>query len=429
MRKYLIKILPILLLLITISTVNSWTNFVIGNTTIWYFIYILTLFYFIKSKQYFYNSDQDKSIFIIYMHVFWMVLCVIRGCFEASGYWEWKHLTSNSMFLLMPLSIFVFTNKNFVQKIIYVWLKYALPAFFVFYFFIWTEAFGRYLIPISFLLLFFPILPKKWKFIFLFFSFIVFVSDLTARSNVIKFAVPILLSCIFYVRKLFGNKILEVLRSVLLFSPFLLFVLAVSGVFNIFNMKEYMGGEYLITAKAGEEREGNLTIDTRTFLYLEVLESAIKNNYVFLGRTPARGNDSNSFGAYIAEDLGLDKNERPANEVSILNIFTWSGLLGVVLYFFIFYKASYLAVHKSNNIFIKIVGLYVAFRWLYAWVEDFSRFNLANIYLWIAIGMCFSSSFRAMSNKEFTSWLRVLLDKRYRVFKLHNSRRITTNEN
>ena len=97
--------------------------------------------------------------------------------------------------------------------------------------------------------------------------------------------------------------------------------------------------------------------------------------------------------------------------------------------FFVFYKATYLAVNKSNNIFIKIVGLYVAFRWMFAWVEDFSFFNLANLYLWISIGMCFSYSFRTMSNKELVYWLWGILDKRYRTVKIHNIKRIRTNGN
>ena len=37
----------------------------------------------------------------------------------------------------------------------------------------------------------------------------------------------------------------------------------------------------------------------------------------------------------------------------------------------IFWRASYLAITKSKNIFIPIIGIYIAFRWMFAWIEDF----------------------------------------------------------
>jgi hypothetical protein len=78
----------------------------------------------------------------------------------------------------------------------------------------------------------------------------------------------------------------------------------------------------------------------------------------------------------------------------------------VLLCFFVFFKASYLAIYKSGNVYIKIVGLYISFRWLYTWVEDFTNFDLNYIFLWILISMCYSASFRNMSEQEFKTWVR-----------------------
>ncbi len=41
---------------------------------------------------------------------------------------------------------------------------------------------------------------------------------------------------------------------------------------------------------AGEEYSA--LVDTRTFLYAEEIQSAIKNNYIIIGRSIARGYDS-----------------------------------------------------------------------------------------------------------------------------------------
>jgi hypothetical protein len=141
--------------------------------------------------------------------------------------------------------------------------------------------------------------------------------------------------------------------------------------------------------------------DTRTFLYYEVLSSSIKLNSWLFGRSPARGNISDSFGE---SDMNK-RNERLANEVSILNYFTWLGLIGVILIFIIFYRASYLAVNYSNNIYIKIVGIFIAFRWSYGWVEDINNFYIQYLYLWLFIGFCFSRNFRQMSNIEIQNWV------------------------
>ncbi|WP_158847903.1 hypothetical protein [Algibacter sp. L1A34] len=420
MKRLLIKIVPPLILFITISSINAWTTLLIGNTTIWWFINALILLLFVKSKTYFFNQENRRSVYVVFAYIAWNAVCIIRGTFIADNYWEWKNLVSTTMVLLMPLAIYITTNKGIVQRLISIWIKYALPAFFIFILFMRPIAFGYYLIPISFLFLFFPILENKWKLILLFFTLIVLLSDLGARSNVIKFAVPIIFACIYYIRSFVGVKIMEFGRLIFIFLPIVLFGLALSGIFNPFKMDEYIEGDFTTESRfEGEQVTESLTADTRTDLYVEVLESALNNNYILLGRTPARGNDSVLFGSFLSDELNTGKMERFANEVSILNIFTWTGLTGVILYFLVFFKASYLAINKSKSIFLKIIGLYVSFRWAYAWVEDFSRFDLSNIFLWIAIGMCFSKSFRAMSNKEFIIWVRGIFDNHYRKLEFY----------
>ena len=418
------QIITILIFLITISSVNQWTDLPLDNTFFWWIIYGLLLFYFVKCKKFFFREGNNKYLYVLFTYLIWMVICIIRGMFVADNYWEWKNLIHTSMFLLIPLSIYVTTNKIMVQKIIFVWLKYALPTFFILYYFLHTEAIGRYLIPISFLFLFFPVVNRKWKFILIFFTLIIFFTDINARSNVIKFALPVILCCLYYVRSFIGNKVINAGRLMFLFLPIILLGLGLAGIFNPFKMDEYIEGDYkTVSQVGGEELEEDLTADTRTFLYVEVLESAIKHKYVLFGRTPARGNDSASFGLHQMEELNTGKMERFSNEVSILNIFTWTGLLGVVLYFLIFFNASYLAINKSHNIFMKIIGLYISFRWAYSWVEDFSTFNISNIFLWISIGMCFSKSFCNMTNIEMKIWVRGIFNIRYQKLEYFNLQR------
>lgn len=385
----------------------------LNNTTLWWAISGLILVVFLLSKYSFFDKRNVDNMIIIWIYLLWNTVCIIRGMFIAEIYWDWKALIGNAMALMLPIVIFSATNKSIVQSTLAFYIKYALPLFIFFGLIIRTDAFGFYLIPISFLLFFLPVLSKQQKTLILVASFIVLVVDLGARSNVIKFGVPFLILLIYYFRKKIPVKSLEFLRICLFIVPFLFFGLGVTGIFNVFNMSEYMEGEYTSMGVDGEGNrvEQDIIADTRTFIYVEVLESAVNNNYWLLGRTPARGNDSVSFGALGAEWTG--RYERLSNEMGLANVFTWTGLVGVILYLLIFFRASFLAVNRSRNIYVKMLGIFVAFRWLYSWVEDINNFTLNYFMLMIVLGLCFSHSFRNMTNREVAIWARGLFDIRY----------------
>ncbi len=381
-------------------------------TVIWWIIIFSFLALFFLSNKYFLDERNKKNLLVINLYLFWMVICILRGAFVAELYWDWKGLVNNSMALLLPITVYSTTNKVVVQSILSKYIKYGLPLFMILMLLIRTDSFGFFLMPISFLLLFLPALSFKQRLILLFFTAIVFGADLGARSNVIKFGFPFFILLIYYFKEKLSVKFLEGIRILLIIAPFVFLTLAVTGVFNVFNVGEYLG-EFQATGMddEGDRNKINVTADTRTFLYVEVLQSAINNDYIFFGRTPARGNDSDNFGPLAYEFTGRD--ERLENEVGILNVFTWTGVLGIILYLLIFYRASFLAINRSKNIYAKMLGLFVAFRWLYSWVEDVNNFSLNYFILWVLIGLCFSHSFRMMNNNEVTIWIRGVFDNRY----------------
>lgn len=407
------NILANLIVVLAIISVNQWSEFPIGNTYTNWFIYFTISILFLSGMKYYYDSINSKNLLYVKLYLFWVIICFFRGIFEAENYWDFKSLIQSSLALLLVVSIFIFTNASVIQTLLYKMLFYTLPLFFVLIFIIETQSYGYYLIPISFFALFFPFLSRHWKVTVAVISLFVIFVDFDARSNVIKFLVPILFSFLFYFKRLLKSKVLKIAYMSSFALPIILFVLGITNVFNVFHMDEYIKGTY--TEKkiiAGQVKESDLKADTRTFLYKEVIVSALKNKYILMGRTPARGNDSEHFGLFAFEELKTGRYERYVNEVSILNIFTWTGVIGVVLYFMIFFKSVYLAIYKSNNFFMKVVGLYVMFRWMYAWVEDFNRFDIMNIVLWMLIAMCYSEQFRNMSDTEFKSWLNSIFKRR-----------------
>lgn len=417
-KQLLISIIPFSILPISILTElpypGTFTDFIINlkNTTVWWLIQALILLVFWMSKHYIFDKRDSQNLKIVQWYILWNILCIFRGMFIAEGYWDWKGLVGNSMALLIPIVAYAATNKIISQSILSFYVKYSLPLFFVFAFLISTDAYGFYLVPVSIFMLFFPLLTRRWKIITGLFTLLVLTIDLGARSNVIKFGIPILLMLIYYFREIISVKILEFVRKLLILTPILFFLLTVSGVFNVFKMDNYIKGDYNESKRdaLGQKKTSSLKADTRTFLYVDVLQTAKKYNTWWMGRSPARGNLSASYGEGDMNRRG----ERLGNEVAILNIFTWTGIIGVILYFFVFYMASYIATNMSNNIFSKILGLYIAFRWLYAWVEDVNNFSMTTVVLWLTIGLCFSTSFRGMTDREVKYWVRGIFDIHYR---------------
>jgi hypothetical protein len=400
------KSLAALIVLLTVISVNQWSIFPIGNTfTNWIFYFIITIL-FIKGIKYYFNRNNSSNLLFVKLYLIWVIISCTRGIFEAQNYWDFKSLINSGLALLMIVSIYIFTNPLVIKAILSKWLIYALPLFFVLMFFLTTDSYGFYLMPISFFLLFLPFLDKKWKVAIVLISLFVVFVDLDARSNVIKFFVSFLFSFLFYIKRLVNFKLFKIIFSASFFFPFFFLFLGITNKFNVFQIDKYISGNYEEKKKIGNQViVADLKSDTRTFLYREVIISAIKNKYVIIGRSPARGNESDVFGLYAAEELKTGRYERYGNEVSILNIFTWTGLVGVILYFLVFLKASYLAITKSNSNFLRIIGLYVTFRWIYLWVEDPNIFNINNTLLYMVVAMCYSEQFRNMNDFEFKNWL------------------------
>jgi len=366
----------------------------------------MILVFTILLKPLYFSVENNSYIWPVKLFLLWNIISIIRGLFVADNYWEWKHLTDTSLMLLIPLTIYIFTNKFLVQQILKLWFKFGLIVFFIFMpFVIHSYFYGRYLTPILLLLLLFSSISFRWKVIAVFFTAIVLSAGFDSRSDLIRYSIAISFGMLYYFRMLVSQVIFKILHSILMILPIILLILAITNIFNIFKMDSYIEGDHSIMSKdSGKLQKSSLTSDTRTFIYIENIKSAVKNNYLLIGRTPANGYDSMYFGNHLKFELGTGKMQRFSSEVAILNIFTWNGLVGVVLYFLVFLVATYLAIYRSNSFFMRIIGLFVSYKWLYAFVEDFTWFDMQYTFLWILIAMCYSVEFRKMNDEEFKEW-------------------------
>jgi hypothetical protein len=410
LKLQLSKIIPFTILPLTILSVEYENMVPIGNPIFWWIVSVLMLLAFWKVQNKYFKPTDKHVMRVLNWYLIWNLICIIRGVFIVENYWDWRVLMINGLGLLMPIVAFSVFNIKYAQDILSFYIKYVAPLFFIFVFTLNSDVYGFYLVPFCFLALFFPVLTKTWRWIVLAIALFVIITDLTARSNVLRFAAPIALSFLYFFRFVLSTKIFELVRKLLIVTPILFFFLAVSGSFNVFNMQEYIKGDYIKTRTdmKGQKIEDDLLADSRSLIYIEVLQTAVKLDTWWLGRSPARGTISEMFG----ETDMTGRGERAGNEVGILNVFTWTGIVGVVLYLLVFYKASYMAVCKSNNVFSKILGIFVAFRWAYAWVEDINEFTLNYFMIWFMIGMCFSESFRKMTDKEVKIWILGIFEKK-----------------
>jgi hypothetical protein len=409
----LIAVSVFIIALETVSGPIQWVSGVlILNTYVSWILNFIILFIWFKGIRLYTNKRQIRSMMLLQILLLWYVFSIIRGVFTADDYWTAKVLVHNTFGLLLPVAAYSLTNLKVLQSLLRVYLLYSLPLFLIFIFIIPPDTLASYLILVSILLLFFPVLSKRIKWVVGVFALIALTADTSARGKTLTFAIPVLLVVVYYYRHFIPTILWEWIRKILMIAPIILFTLAVSGVFNVFNIGDYIEGDYTTQViKNGEEEEENLLTDTRTFLYEEVLLSALVNNYWLIGRSPARGNDTL---LWEGQTEISGKNERFGNETGILNIFTWTGIIGVILYLLVFYRATYLAVNKSNNIFSKMIGIFLAFHWLWSWVTEFSAFNLSYLSIWILVAFSFSENFRSMTNNEVKYWVRGITDKRYK---------------
>ena len=399
------KLLPTLTLFISISSVLAWCSLPIDNTFIWWLVYTaMLLIYYVIGR------NERHNIAVVNLFLCIVLSSVIYALVDrVENYWDYKSLYSNLMVFMLPLAAYAYAKPCLLPKTLRLYIRFSLWLLVALWPFLESDAFGRFLVPYSFMALFLSELNKKNKLLIFIALLVTLIYGKESRSDVLKFTVCAFFGICFYFerveRLLF--RLIKICRYILLLAPFVFLVLAVTGIFNILQIDEELGynGKYTL---GKNERGDDVSAlqDTRTFLYLEEIQSAMSQNYWLQGNSLARGYRSLYFGDESDRAMGLSRGERQSCEVSILNVFNYFGVIGCVAYFCVFFAASYKAIYKSRNRYVPVIGLYVAFRWSFAWIEDFSKFDLNYLFLWIMIGICFSPLYRNMTNEDFKKWVR-----------------------
>ena len=330
----------------------------------------------------------------------WSFLTILHGISGVNDYWDWKALmTSYLPSVLISLTLFIGIN---IEKCRYLF-KFILSRVFLVSIFIIPfamtyseELYARSVMPICLFVLFLPYLPVRWRYFVSGIALTSIFMDMTYRSNVLRLLVPTVLVITYYFRFLINKKILNIALISLLGMPLILLTLGLSGIFNVFeeNSLDY---ERTITL-GGQVSESNIGADTRTLLYSEVIDSMLKKGSSFIyGEGGSAGYETNIF-------LIVNEKERYRAEVGFLNTLLYSGGVGVFAYGLILLVPAFYGVNRSNNYLAKMIGIFLAFRWLMFFLEDVAQFDMNFFTLWLMIGMCLSNRFRSMTDADLVSY-------------------------
>ena len=209
-----------------------------------------------------------------------------------------------------------------------------------------------------------------------------------------------------YFAKIIPLWLIKLTHALLLLLPIVFLITGFLGIFNPFNMDEYIKGDVTREVKneSGENYNENLKADTRTFIYTNVSYTMDLYDAWIMGRSPAYG-DEGPIGMASDIDNETHLRGRYGNEVQIMNILLWYGLIGCVLYFLMYARASFLAIYRSKSMIMKGIGIYVAFLWMWSFIWEITKFEVFFMMNIAFLGVCFSKKYREMTDEYFKQWV------------------------
>ena len=333
----------------------------------------------------------------------WNVITIIRGVFTAKGYWDWKYLVlDTSLSLLVPYALILGIMFEYSRRM----FSFIVTKLFLYGFLIIPltikldpvrELFARgTVISVSFFILLSPYFKFKWRVLTFIVAAVSIYLSFDFRTNVIRICVATMIFTLYYVRRYIAAGVMKTACLICFAAPLLFLFLATTNQFNIFHPTDNID-KFEYAYENGDEK--NVAQDTRTFLYEEEFASMNANNSFIMGEGAA-----GTYKTEFFEDVVIKDEGRTGSEVGFLNTLLYAGIIGVLLHACMLFSACYYAVNYSNNFLCKMLGLFIAFRWVLFFIEDFGRYDMNYYFIWLAVGLCFSKRFRALTDADLSRY-------------------------
>lgn len=367
-------------------------------TAILRFVSVYCLIVYVRNTNW-KRQVPKYAVKLLSVLIVWNIITIIRGAFNANMYYDWRFLFLSSLFyFLIPLSaiigITILFNGTLLRVIItkvYPYALFLLPLSALH-----LLAYARTVISVWFFVMLSIYIKNKWRILILITAFLSMITAFEIRANFLRVAIAVLLFGLNMFRGVIRLVWLKIACFLLFLAPFILLYLGIAGTFNVF--QPFDDEEDVFVIDQGGKESSNLVADTRTGLYVEVLNSVVADNILLFGGGATAKYKSDTF--VLTDNM----TERYGAEVGFLNTLLYSGLIGVLLYFFVLIYAAYLGLSKSNNFFCKIIAVFLAFRWVLFFIEDITKYDMNFYFLWVAVGVCFSNQFRNLSDEQIKIW-------------------------
>lgn len=385
----------------------------------WILKVLLFGYFYGAARKYVQLRDIDKSGYVcVFLFLGWITFEFVRAFCFADGYWMWKNIVDSLLGMSIFIVVFGAVHPLWLQGIYriflrnYLWMVLLAVAV--------TEAHnpnGLNYLPYSTLLLFWKYIPLKKRLFLLAIVMLFFVTQ-EQRNDAFKMLMAGFIGLsITYFAKIIPLWLIKLAHAILLLLPIVFLVTGYLGIFNPFKMDDYIKDDMTREVKdeSGEKYEDNLKADTRTFIYTNVSYTMDLYDAWIMGRSPAYG-DEGPLGVASEIDNETHLRGRYGNEVQIMNILLWYGVIGCVLYFLMYARASFLAIYRSRSIIMKGIGIYVAFLWMWSFIWEITKFEVFFMMNIAFLGVCFSKKYREMTDKDFKQWVLGIFYKKKKTF-------------
>lgn len=380
------------------------TNVVISSIC----LYTLILLYF-NQYNYFKNVNFiGKKVVFLFLSI--GVLVTIYSLFMSSNYYEFNYLFIVFVpSLLFPLIVMLATNIEYLFILIKSLIIYSIPISFILYFtksnFDSMNDFTGFIAFIYLLILFIPFVKTSSKIFIIFIAVLSLFYNLDDRTNLLMILLCVFQVILYYFLKALKKKFIllssfRLQRIILLFLPFILLILGITGIYNIFkssDKEEIRTSTYI---------ENVSTTDSRTFLYDDVLTDLYTNNKLIFGLS-ATGKYKSSLMYFYTEDE-VYKNGRLGVEVGVLEYLLRGGLIYFLAFFALIVSSTKIALFHSNNDFSKLLGIYILIYWVISFIELQPGPQMWSLSLFIAIGAAYNPTVRKMNNIQIINFFKKL---------------------
>ncbi len=378
-------------------------------------IYLIFIWYF-RSRI---STRGFDCKYIILFYFAYTIFEYIRGFFNIDGWRDYVYLY-NGLFHLIIFPFWILLARP--QYIMVLWKSFmTIGIIMSIILALFPPTHGMHtmahnMLWLNVFIFMYPYIKRKYYILILVAALFIITFDLNRRSIMLGYLIPtmILLGYLFLQKYIF-QKIFYYLGVLL---PLICLLLFYTKTFNIFQYLEESNKEVVLQKDGGRP----VFTDSRTGIYEDVTRDVLKAKewwkpYIGLGgngKTKVEANGASSFGFE-----GL----RSTQESGMLNFIQHGGLLGLIAYGLLITVSAYLSMFKSRNDFMRMLGLFLVFKFAYSFIEDELDFSGHVIAQFLWIGMGYNKSFRNMTDNKMKLYIRRGLNV-FPIFKTLTGKRI-----